>query len=300
MADADAHTETMLVAVPLLHPVKAGAVSGVLALPGVRYIDPGIMWQQGAGADVARLLRPGNLPFTGTAARACLHELTQLIDRVGVPRDLAMLALHDEQAAAAAVDSLREMASLKAFMASGGVHSQTAKAVLPKRDMLVEAQKTLLLAYRLEESAGQIAGLQAQYESALVTMKEVLGVEGSDDLCGMANIDAPTAFFGGVDMAVLSWRVVLDNMVPFVEEKAVFVTEHAAMSSDLALLPEACPLTPEKAVDICSAWDEKTMRTLNARPMYVYAPLWHLLGQDAPTSDRIWQQRSFGVVFSAP
>ncbi|MFV0421381.1 hypothetical protein [Oleidesulfovibrio sp.] len=295
MAEKTVECTVVVLAVPHLHPSSG---TGVLSLPAVKYFNPGLSAAASTGAE---LFTPEDLPLQGAAAKGCLHELAVMAQNFGSSRDLVMFALNSDQSEGGRDRNHNELADLTAFIqAEGGAFEAAESAVPVKKDLRIEAQKTLLLAYSLEESVNELDSLQARYEKTLASMSDVLGVEADDDLKDLPGlVDMPAELRGsGADMMQLSWRVILDNMGVFLRSGTILVTEDTSMSETLAELPEAAPLNAEKAAALCPAWDETALAG-KGELMTVQAPLWRILGNNAPAAGREWHQYEFTVVFSA-
>lgn len=294
MVDSIVDCPVLVIAAPHLHPASE---AGALSLPAVKFFNPGL-----SAARDAAVFTPEGLPLQGAAARGCLHELAVMVQNFGSSRDLAMFALNSEQHESGRDRNRDEMTDLAAFIqAEGGAFEPAAAAVPTKKDVRIEAQKTLLLAYSLEDSVSELDSLQARYESTLASMGDVLGVEADDDLKDLPGLeDLPAELRGsGADMMQLSWRVVLDNMGAFLQDGIILVTGDSSMADALAEMPEASILDVEKASALCPAWNEAALAGAGEL-MCVQAPLWRILGKSAPVAGRDWQQYSFTVVFAAP
>jgi len=296
-------SEPPVVAVPCMHPVVPETGTGALSLPQVRFFNPGLAPLYGSEDDERCSFTPAGLPFTGAAARACLHELASLAETFGNSRDLVVFALDNEKAQDHAHKHAgqQELADLEAFVAAGGGSFAPAAPHEPlMKNPLVEAQKTLLLAYSLEESVSELETLQSRYESSLASMGDLLGAERDADLQELAGLaGAPSALEGrGTDMMRLSWRVVLDNMAVFLPEGTVLVTDDGGMKDVLAAMEETAALDAQEAAALCSAWDDSALAAAG-RLMKVQAPLWRILGHGRVPEGRDWQQTVFTVVFGA-
>lgn len=271
-----------LIYVPHLHRECAPS-----CLPAVvQFLSPGLT----AEASPAEWCSP-LLPYSPPEARACLRDLLEYGLSVGSEGDLQALAAASEDAVAAS--SLRgENRALARFASTGEVDAASTVSVDLHAHRLRNAQKTLLLAWHIEERARDLDALQERFVSGRKGLAAVIGVDDGDEdeeAVALPALDAFSADLPGDGMDVLrpSWRVILDNMAPFLPDDAALFTCDTVM---LGALREAGvafePATVETLRDF-----EGLNAALAPKLMQARATLWRALGLTAPQAERPWLDR---------
>lgn len=299
--------------IPLLHRELAPA-----CLPdGVEFLSAGLPAAPSVTGGPARSTpdtvaapawRSPLLPLSESEARACLAELLDFGLNVGSgPHgDLAAMVAALESAQDEAPFSLgrSELAALEKF-ASGGADgadaSGTSSGSAPGdpaqalRDQRIAAQKTLILAWHLEERVRELDALKEKFSRSRESLADILGVETDEELRELPALDPYSAMLpgSGADIIGPSWRVIVENMGFFLPAGAVLFTCDAEISATLRDGGAAfAPVTAEQAARLCPAWGDKVAKLV----VHVRLPLWQVAGRPGPDAARPWLDRVFDVV----
>lgn len=293
---------------PLLHRELAPA-----CLPeGVEFLSPGLppMPALAGAADAAAPAatppwRSPLLPLTEGEARACLAELLDFGMNVGAAPggDLAVMVAALESAQGDSPFSLGrdELAALDSFAASGAPSAAAAAPADPahsedeQRLRRIAAQKTLILAWHLEERARELDLLKDKFARSRENLANILGVESDEEMAELPALDPYTALLpgSGADLVGGSWRVVVENMGAFLPDGVTLFTCDAEVAAVLRDGGAAfAPVTPEQAAALCPAWDAR----IAALVVHARLPLWRVAGRSAPDAARPWLDREFDVV----
>lgn len=291
--------------IPLLHRELApdclpeGVAFLSAGLPAVPSVVGGAPQDAARGA-AAPVWRSPLLPLSEAEARACLAELLDFGLNVGSgPHgDLAAMVAALESARDEAPFSLdtSELAALRDF-ASGGVADRSAseEPAGAERNRRIAAQKTLILAWHLEERVRELDALKEKFSRSRESLAHILGVEGDEELRELPALDAYSAVLpgNGADIIGPSWRIVVENMGHFLPDNAVLFTCDAHIAAGLrdggAVL---APVTAGQAAALCPAWTGKVARLV----VHARAPLWQVTGRPGPDAARPWLNRLFDVV----
>ncbi|MDR3043175.1 MAG: hypothetical protein LBU75_02800 [Desulfovibrio sp.] len=303
--------------IPLLHRELAPAClpegvaflsAGLPAAPSVAGGAP----QAPATSPAAAPWRSPLLPLSEAEARACLAELLDFGMNVGSgPHgDLAAMVAALESAHDEAPFSLgrSELAALENF-ASGGPGEKDEKdekdekgggaasedPAQADRNRRIAAQKTLILAWHLEERVRELDALKEKFSRSRESLADILGVETDEELREMPALDPYSAMLpgSGADIIGPSWRVIVENMGPFLPDGAVLFTCDAEISATLRDGGAAfSPITAEQAARLCPAWGAKVAKLV----VHARLPLWQVAGRPGPDAARPWLDRVFDVV----
>lgn len=278
-----------VVHVPHLHRELAPA-----CLPaGVLFVSPGLAASAEAEASV---WRSPLLPFAPAQSAAVLRDLLHFGTEMGAQGDLQALAaaLQDKPA----TSNRSEFADIDRFVASDGALEDKGMPKPTLDAVLQGAQKTLLLAWHLEEHAHELDVLRDRFAATRTSLGDVMGVEDEDDLGALPDLDAFTADLVGEGMDILrpSWRVVLDNMAPFLPEGAALITCDPVMT---AALREAGVAFASMSEAQCVELPEGLRTVLAGKVVCAEAPLWQALGRSGPVAGRPWLDNSYLFVACA-
>lgn len=297
--------------IPLLHRELAPA-----CLPdGVEFLSAGLPAASsvvgGTSGNVpvaARAWRSPLLPLSESEARACLAELLDFGLNVGSgPHgDLAAMVAALESAQDEAPFSLgrSELAALEHFASggAGGVDASGASSgsasgdpAQAERNQRIAAQKTLILAWHLEERVRELDALKEKFSRSRESLADILGVETDEELRELPALDPYSAMLpgSGADIIGPSWRVIVENMSPFLPDGAVLFTCDAEISATLRDGGAAfAPVTVEQVARLCPAWGDKVAKLV----VHARLPLWQVAGRPGPDAARPWLDRVFDVV----
>ncbi len=294
--------------IPLLHRELAPA-----CLPeGVRFLSAGLPAaphvagaapQADSGAPAVPAWRSPLLPLSEAEARACLAELLDFGLNVGSgPHgDLAAMVAALESAQDEAPFSLgrSELAALEGFASGGevagaapGSRDDPAQA---ERNRRIAAQKTLILAWHLEERVRELDALKEKFSRSRESLADILGVETDEELRELPALDPYSAMLpgSGADIIGPSWRIIVENMGPFLPDGAVLFTCDAEIAATLRDGGAAfAPVTAEQATALCPVWGAKVAKLV----VHARLPLWQVAGRPGPDGARPWLDRVFDVV----
>ncbi len=297
-------SEHSVLYIPLLHRDLAPA-----CLPdGVEFLSAGLPGAPSvAGGDNAPAApwRSPLLPLSESEARACLAELLDFGLNVGSgPHgDLAAMVAALESAQDEAPFSLgrSELAALENFATGGAGASEASLGSAPgdpaqaERDQRIAAQKTLILAWHLEERVRELDALKEKFSRSRESLADILGVETDEELRELPALDPYSAMLpgSGADIIGPSWRIIVENMSPFLPDGAVLFTCDAEISATLRAGGAAfAPVTAEQAARLCPAWGDKVAKLV----VHARLPLWQVAGRPGPDAARPWLDRVFDVV----
>jgi hypothetical protein len=255
-----------------------------------------------------------SLPLAPAEARSALAEMLRLGEEYaagGLLRELAAhRLLHADENFLSGRDG--EFDDLEHFAATGELPERqdgvrvvnwseaASKAVATPesiRRATVDCQKTLLLAYSLEERFRELAGLEERYQSMERSLLASLG-EGDD-----SEVEAALGLReqGGAEESLydggssLSWRVVVDAALPFLPQKGVLFTADTRMALDLRELGMLQPF-PEDRAFVCDGWPLDIVTGL----LYAALPGWRLVGRKRPLPERPWLDQEVEVFVARP
>ncbi len=271
----------------------------------LRFMEPGLAMDASAAKNSFTL--PG-LPFSPKEAGRVMSELLEMGLNIGRGGDLKLFA-----AASSMENNGREAEEKRALLrfASGEEPEEPAETGgFTPDEALKNAQKTLLLAWDLEEKILEISRLEKRFADVSISLHEALG-EMPDENSILENDEAQEAAANllaalfetdtgqlrvkndelppGYGVSSPDWRTVLNAAAPFLPMESVLVsadTELAACLKDLAALRE-----PEgELAGICGNWQapETLDEGRTARPLYASLPLWKLLGHRKETPGIPW------------
>ena len=159
------------------------------------------------------------------------------------------------------------------------------------RQALVDCQKTLLLAYSLEERAGELDALEKRHKSVEKALLASLG----DGDGPPATPEPDDTDIGAVLESELPWRLMVDAAIPFLPEQAILFTADPAMTSDLREAGMLQPL-PEDRLAYCRDWPPSLVAGL----LHAEVPAWRLVGRRGPLPERPWLKREIEVLVARP
>jgi len=290
--------------IPLLH----RELSPPCLPDGVEFLSPGLPAAPSVTGTAPRsdsdaaipAWRSPLLPLSEPEARACLAELLDFGLNVGSgPHgDLAAMVAALESSHDEAPFSLgrSELAALEGFASDGavaGAASEDPAEVL--RRQRIAAQKTLILAWHLEERVRELDALKEKFSRSRESLADILGVETDEELRELPALDPYSAMLpgSGADIIGPSWRVIVENMGAFLPDGAVLFTCDAEISATLRDGGAAfAPVSAEQAASLCPAWGDKVARLV----VHARLPLWQVAGRPGPDAARPWLDRVFDVV----
>ncbi len=212
------------------------------------------------------------LPFTGKAAHKIVNEMIAL----GETLPATLYSWHpnvDQQ------NHIDENNALRAFANTGNAEATPSK---PLNDILVEAkiaaQKVLLLGWKLEEQASEIAVLETQVLKAHLSLQESLQYScSSDDMPEEAEITKPFLFAREHEKQYLptssAWKQIFAAALVFAPQNTVFVSGDGLMHAELVDAGLVEPIT-EKELHEYSFLAEVS----DAQWLFATVPAWKLLG----------------------
>jgi hypothetical protein len=276
-----------IIAFPFLHP----ELTGPLGLPGVAFLDPGL-----AAAIKPGAYRPDNLPLSPAEAAAAVGQWISFGDIFKDPRSLAGFA-------SAGLTGFAPDSSM-ALRKEITDRADPAKAAAAKeKENGLRAQTLLGLAYRIEENALELTGIDAKIGLSFDRLQKELGLAGLNDGVDYENrgcgddeeFDLPGAPSVSDAPQLPPWRLVLEAMLFF--------------------LPPGCALVTADA-DVAASWDEfganlaepgpETLKALfpagaAATGLKVgAAPGFALISRKTPAPDKPWLDAARTVIFLDP
>ena len=235
------------------------------------------------------------LPLARAEARAVLAEMLSLGNEYAGDGSLLQRSILERLFP----HSDHEQAALKAFAHDGSIPEQSvapawgAPCAEDLRKALIDCQKTLLLARELELRQAEIR--QAHERSLQLEERLLHALHGaeSDELLD-------THQGQGYDLAAagtgpLPWRAILDAVLPFVSEDAVFFTADPAMAVDLRELGMLQPF-PEDRASVCEGWPQELTHGL----LLANLPAWRLVGRRFLPPERPWLARDVEIFVARP
>jgi hypothetical protein len=257
------------------------------------------------------------LPLGPAEAKAALADMLRLGEEYaagGLLKELAahqLLQLHEDPWSG----KPGELADLERFAADGERAEQpdkvtvvdwsdaTGKAPVASpesiRKVMLDCQKTLLLAWSLEERARELEGLERRYQAVERELMRSLG-EGDEAEALLREAGEHTAEEAALEESGpgesgLSWRVMVDVALPFLPEKGVLFTADTQMALDMRGLGMLQPL-PEDRAAVCKGWPVDFIAGL----LYAELPGWRLVGRKRPLPERPWLDRDIEVFVARP
>ncbi|MDL2271491.1 hypothetical protein LJC23_00475 [Desulfovibrio sp. OttesenSCG-928-I05] len=161
----------------------------------------------------------------------------------------------------------------------------------------VAAQKTLLLAWDLEERLEEIYRLQEEVAASGQSLSRLLGEGQSQEQMLDAMLTAFAHYGGSANgqeaqgVSRPDWKITLGAMAPFLPKGARLFSCHEIMGAELFErgLLHALPDS-----------DDPVLRAF-PKPLYaVNAPLWRILGRSAPPEDKPWLLETVLLYMSLP
>jgi hypothetical protein len=193
------------------------------ALPeGVLFCSPGLREATGASFFVSP-----ELPMSPADARGQLHELLQYGLSFRSARDMSGVVLAEKSAKKETLKPFAdEFADLDAFVATG-VFAPAKKdepVVDTALQVRIAAQKTLLLAWDMENRVAELAALKDKFTASSANMDAILGITDEDELEELPGIDPKATLSGDVEEDLgVPWRAVASAIVEFAPEDARFI-----------------------------------------------------------------------------
>lgn len=187
---------------------------------GVLFCSPGLREATGSSFFVSP-----DLPMSRADARGQLHELLQYGQSFRSARDMSGVVLAEKNAKKQASKPLSdEFADLDAFAETGEF------TAMPKEEEVVDvqlqarvaAQKTLLLAWDMEQRVAELADLKNKFTESTANLDTILGIS-DDDYEELPGIEAKAALNGDVEEDLgVPWRAVAGAILEFAPENARF------------------------------------------------------------------------------
>ncbi len=241
------------------------------------------------------------LPFGPAESRAVLEELLRLGEEhafTGILRQVNALRLMEDGKRG---ERTGELGALASFAASGvaagsveptaGGGDTAAPNAVALRQMLMDSQKLLLLAYALEERMLELEQLESRFLGAEASLHAALGEGDAEDLQELERQGAPLSGGMAESLAMpISWQSTVEAMLPFLPDKAMLFTADTQMIEDLQTAELLRPLSEDKAA-LLSDWPEEILSSLS----YVCLPAWRLLGRRSCPVERPWLSRECEV-----
>ncbi len=211
-----------------------------------QYIWTGLSRQETANAPQAStqaLWRPTNYPFGEKEAEACLHDIKSMGEAAlsGVPLQavMSMQSPHEQ------FQRLEEQSALENLIATG--QQAPSSSQVENIYILRTAQKFLLWTWLMEEYILDLQDLTQKYAANSSHILEALGVEHDDALAGLGHIQRSLAdsYF-----VLPPWRLVLENMAPFLPEKCTAIINNKDMIDALLQLPNTSLVSAQLHSDL--------------------------------------------------
>ncbi|MCG8532525.1 MAG: hypothetical protein MI749_17940 [Desulfovibrionales bacterium] len=188
---------------------------------GVRFCSPGVKEAMGELFYVSP-----DLPFSPAEARGQLHELLQYGLSFKSARDLSGVALSEKSAPKESRSELKEeLAAIDAFEQSGKFTAQEKEkervdAALLRR---IAAQKTLLLAWDMEDRVAELAALKNTFSANSASMDAILGITEDDAFEDLPGVERTPTLAGDVETDLgVPWRSVVAAILEFAPAHARF------------------------------------------------------------------------------
>jgi hypothetical protein len=294
---------SVVVCVPRLHPesVPVWARDAAFCLPCGLEESTALLPRRSACA--ARELIRRALPLGAARSREVIEELLRLGETHGCDGMLSRLSALRFQDDAAREEAAEERAALENFLSPVGgavpgaqmsARGESGKNSVQddpaRRRMLVDSQKLLLLAYVYEKNMRELANLEDRVFRAEASLRASLGEENSRDAAAPVRRASPASVDASLKFP-LSWRMVLEAMLPFVPDKALFLTADREMFQDLHAAGLLRPCPADRAKLLPDVPDDVSRGLLYAR-----APAWSLLLRPFCPEDRPWLERECEVL----
>lgn len=188
---------------------------------GVLFCSPGLREATGSSFFVSP-----DLPMSPADARGQLHELLQYGQSFRSARDMSGVVLAEKSAKQQASKPLSdEFADLDTFAETGEF------TAVPKEEEVVDvqlqariaAQKTLLLAWDMEQRVAELADLKDKFTESTATLDTILGITDDDDFEELPGIEPKAGLHGDVEEDLgVPWRAVAGAVLEFAPENARF------------------------------------------------------------------------------
>ncbi len=249
------------------------------------------------------------MPLDPAQARATLEEMLRMGEEYaagGLLRQLAaqQVAVGQEHGWSGKPG---ERAALERFAATGAIEGPAEQeTMLPRvfdwdtgdakaiRQALVDCQKTLLLAYTLEERAEELADLERRCGDMELALRASLG-EGDPRPAAARESSLADGNEAAASSVALPWRFVVDAVLPFLPEGGVLFTMDPDMTADMRAAGILQPL-PEDKVLLCAQWPEDLIAGL----LFASIPAWRLVGRKGPLSERPWLKSQVEILAARP
>ncbi|SIN74301.1 hypothetical protein [Halodesulfovibrio marinisediminis] len=204
---------------------------------GVLFCSPGLREATGASFFVSP-----ELPMNPSEARGQLHELLQYGLSFRSARDMSSVVLAEKATQHDAPEPLNdEFADLDAFAATGEFvptekEEPVVDAVLQAR---IAAQKTLLLAWDMEQRIAELGALKDKFTASSANMDAILGITDEDDLEELPGIEPKAALVGDVEEDLgMPWRAVAAAIIEFSPKDTRFVAVKKELADVLTEIGE--------------------------------------------------------------
>jgi len=188
------------------------------------------------------------LPMSAAEARGQLHELRSYATTFDRASDLTGAVLAEQAVDAPSGFWAGEFADIDAFAETGEfsgkqpVEVRTAEGT--EVSVLIAAQKTLLMAWDMEERVSELAALQEKFDTSSTKMSEILGITDEDELEDLTGIETKAELKGDIEEDLnVPWQAVASAIVELASEDTCFV----AVKKELIELVKKCgkDITPE-------------------------------------------------------
>lgn len=250
-----------------------------------------------------------SLPWSQTEARVVLDELLRLGDEHSLKGILRQAAVMEQMDAEKRKGRVEELAALDAFATSGrapvsraGTNGSMREPTAGEnmagfaegtlRNILLDSQKLLILAYSLEERVLEMERIEGRFLQAEESFYAALGRDDVEDMRELERESA--ALFGDAAQTLLvpvPWRMVAEAMLPFLPDKPLFFTADSDMIYDLRAADLLGPFPSDKN-DLVADWPP----ALKAGLSYARLPAWRLLGKRGSLAERPWLDKECEVL----
>jgi len=187
---------------------------------GVLFCSPGLREASGSSFFVS-----SELPMNPADARGQLHELLQYGQSFRSARDMSGVVLAEKAAQQQTPKPLSdEFADIDSFAETGEF------TAVPKEEEVVDvqlqakitAQKTLLLAWDMEQRVSELAALKDKFTASSANFDTILGLT-DEDAEELPGIDAKAELHGDIEEDLgVPWRAVAGAILEFAPENARF------------------------------------------------------------------------------
>ena len=262
-----------------------------------------------------------SLPLDTAQAKASLADMLRMGEEFAVGGLLKELAAHyhlqnttnrwssrpGEEAAlghfsqTGETPDVGETISMPDWSASS-TEARSATSAQIRREM-ENCQNVLLLAQSLEQRERELGDLEKQYARLEESLHNLLEEGQMGDYSPDYDEARPVnrqreGSPGGRSRSKgssLSWRAVVDAVLPFLPERTVLFTDDEQMALDMRDAGMLQPFSEDKA-ELCAGWPHN----LTVGLLHASLPAWRLVGRCGPLPSRPWLERTVEVFVARP